>query len=68
MKLDLFVAQLQALQMEGYGDRQVYYRMGSSGDCGKLGSARVVNANEDVEMFDFELDVGEEYIQIYAGS
>lgn len=41
MTLDKFIAQLQKIADEGHGDKQVFYRHGASGDCGKLSSARV---------------------------
>jgi hypothetical protein len=66
MNLDLFIEHLQKLQAEGHGEKQVYYRRGSSGDCGELSYAHVTDRVDECGPFD--LDVGEEYIQIYAGS
>ena len=66
MKLDLFIEHLQKFQAEGHGEKQVYYRVGSSGACGELGNAHVTDMVDDCGPFD--LDAGEEYIEIYAGS
>ena len=66
MTLNRFIEQLQKLQAEGHGTKQVFYRHGVSGDCGPLSSARVSDEVND-ECGPFDLDEGEEYISIYAG-
>ena len=66
MKLSKFIAQLQKLESEGHGDKEVFYRHGASGDCGELSSAFVTD-NVD-EYGPFDLEPGEEYVSIYAGN
>jgi hypothetical protein len=66
MTLDKFIQQLQKLQSEGHGDKEVFYRHGASGDCGKLSSARVTDEVDECGPFD--LDDGLEYVSIYAGN
>jgi hypothetical protein len=66
MTLDKFIERLQSLQAEGHGDKEVFYRHGSSGDCGKLSSAFISDEVDDCGPFD--LDEGQEYISIYAGN
>lgn len=66
MTLDKFIENLQKLQSEGHGQKQVFYRHGASGDCGPLSSAIV--DNEVSECGPFDLDEGEQYISIYAGN
>jgi hypothetical protein len=66
MTLDKFIQQLQKLQSEGHGDKEVFYRHGASGDCGNLSSARI--SDEVGECGPFDLDEGQEYISIYAGN
>ena len=66
MKLSKFIAQLQKLEAEGHGDKDVLYRHGSSGDCGELSSAQVTDHVDDQGPFD--LESGTEYISIYAGN
>jgi hypothetical protein len=60
------ITALQKLQLAGHGQKQVFYRRGSSGDCGELGSAFV--STEVNECGPFDLEPGEEYIVIYAGN
>jgi hypothetical protein len=67
MVLDKFVEQLQKLQVEGHGDKQVFYRYGASGDCGPLSSAHVT-AEVDRQCGPFDLEDGEQYVSIYAGN
>ena len=67
MKLNNFIDQLVKLQQEGHGDKQVFYRHGASGDCGKLSSGFVTD-EIDGECGPFDLRDGEEYISIYAGN
>lgn len=67
MKLNDFIAQLQNLQAQGHGDLPVYYRHGASGDCGELSSARVTDEIDD-ESGPFDIDTGDKYVSIYAGS
>lgn len=66
MKLTAFIKKLQTLEGQGHGDKDVFYRHGSSGDCGELGSARVT-AEIESETGPFDLD-GAEYVSIYAGN
>jgi hypothetical protein len=66
MTLNEFIEQLQKLQAEGHGDKLVFYRHGSSGDCGELSSAFI--SDEVNECGPFDLDDGQEYISIYAGN
>lgn len=66
MQLNKFIEQLIKLQKEGHGEKEVFYRHGSSGDCGELSSARVTNHVESSGPFD--LEDGEFYISIYAGN
>lgn len=67
MTLDEFITDLQKLQGRGHGTKKVFYRHGASGDCGPLGSARVTDeVSSDTGPFD--LDDGEQYISIHAGS
>lgn len=66
MKLSKMVDDLQKLVNEGHGDKQVFYRHGSSGDCGELSSAHVTSHIDECGQFD--VDDGEEYISIYAGN
>lgn len=65
MKLKAFIAQLQKLDDEGHGDKEVFYRHGASGDCGELSSAQITDRVEDTGPFD--LAPGEKYVSIYAG-
>lgn len=66
MTLNKFIQQLQKLQDQGHGDKEVFYRHGSSGDCGKLSSANVTDHIDDC-CGPFDIDEGEEYVSIYAG-
>lgn len=66
MTLDKFIQQLQKLQAEGHGDKEVFYRHGASGDCGNLSSAFI--SDEVGECGPFDLDEGQEYVSIYAGN
>jgi hypothetical protein len=66
MTLTKFIENLQKLQAEGHGDKQVFYRHGASGDCGKLSSAYI--SDEVSECGPFDLDEGQEYVSIYAGN
>jgi hypothetical protein len=66
MKLKDFIANLQKLEAEGHGDKEVFYRHGASGDCGELSSAFISNEVGDCGPFD--LDEGQEYVSIYAGN
>ena len=66
MKLKDFIKNLQKLEAEGHGDKQVFYRHGASGDCGELSSARITSEVEDTGPFD--LEDGEEYVSVYAGN
>ena len=66
MTLNKFIEKLQKLQAEGHGDKEVFYRHGSSGDCGQLSSAYISDVVNDCGPFDIE--EGEEYVSIYAGN
>lgn len=66
MRLRHFVDNLQKLVDQGYGDLEVYYRHGASGDCGQLSSARVTDHVDDCGPYDME-EV-KDYISIYAGN
>jgi hypothetical protein len=66
MKLNQLITCLQALQASGFGDLEVFYRHGASGDCGPLSSAQVTDEVDECGPFD--LEDGETYISIYAGN
>ena len=66
MTLDKFIENLQRLQVEGHGSKDVYYRHSASGDCGMLSSAFITD--EVGECGPFDLDDGQEYVSIYAGN
>ncbi len=66
MKLSKFIAALQALEAQGHGEKEVFYRRGSSGDCGELSSPCITDAVDDCGPFD--LEDGEEYVSVYAGN
>ena len=66
MKLSDFIKNLQKLEADGHGDKQVFYRHGASGDCGELSSCHISDTVDDCGPFDIE--DGEEYVSIYAGS
>lgn len=61
------IKELQKLEAQGYGNAQVFYRHGASGDCGPLSSPRATS-EVDNECGPFDLDDGEVYVQIYAGN
>ena len=67
MKLKDFIANLQKLEAEGHGDKEVFYRHGATGDCGLLSSARISD-EVDGSCGPFDLDEGQEYVSIYAGN
>ena len=67
MKLKDFIANLQKLEAQGHGDKEVFYRHGASGDCGLLSSAYVSDEIDD-DCGPFDLDEGQEYVSIYAGN
>jgi len=64
--LNQFIDHLQKLQQEGHGDKKVFYRHGSSGDCGELASAHITDQVDECGPFD--LEDGEGYVSIYAGN
>lgn len=66
MKLSQFIRSLQELEVEGHGDKQVFYRHGASGDCGELSSACLTD--EVNECGPFDLAEGEHYVSVYAGN
>jgi len=65
--LNKLIVDLQKLQFDGHGEKQVMYRHGASGDCGPLGSAHVTDEVSD-ETGPFDLAPGEQYVSIYAGN
>ena len=65
MKLKDFTKMLLQLENQ-YGQCQVFYRHGASGDCGKLSSAHITSLVDEGGPFD--LDDGEFYVSIYAGN
>ena len=65
MKLKDFTTMLLKLEKQ-YGQCQVFYRHGASGDCGELSSAEVTSLVD--EQGPFDLAEGEFYISIYAGN
>jgi hypothetical protein len=67
MKLSEFIKQLSALEAQGHGDLVVYYRHGSSGDCGRLSSARLAHVNVDGDE-QGPFDVKGHFIFVYAGN
>jgi hypothetical protein len=67
MTLTKFIENLQKLKAEGHGDKEVFYRHGASGDCGKLSSA-FISDEVDRDCGPFDLDEGQEYVSIYAGN
>ncbi len=67
MTLDKFIENLQKLQADGHGSKNVYYCHGSSGDCGLLSSAFISDEVDD-SCGPFDLEDGEEYVSIYAGN
>lgn len=67
MTLDKFIQNLQKLQAEGHGDKEVFYRHGASGDCGQLSSAFITDKVDD-SCGPFDLEDGEMYVSIYAGN
>jgi hypothetical protein len=67
MTLNEFIDKLQTLQRDGHGSKDVYYRHGSSGDCGMLSSAFISDEVDD-SCGPFDLEDGEEYVSIYAGN
>jgi hypothetical protein len=62
MTLNKFIEKLQKLQAEGHGDKEVFYRHSSSGDCGQLSSAYI--SDEVNECGPFDIEEGEEYVSI----
>ncbi len=66
MKLTDFINQLNKLASDGYHECEVFYRRGSSGDCGSLSGAHV--STEVTECGPFDLKEDEQYISISAGN
>ncbi len=68
MTLNKFIENLLSLQEQGHGDKEVYYRLGTSGDCGRLGLATITD-EVDACCGPFDLWAeGEQYVEVYAGS
>ena len=65
MTLDEFIESLQELQKQGYGDLEVFYRHGASGDCGELSTSYVDDKPNEMGPFDME---GKQWIEVYAGN
>lgn len=65
MRLIDFANSLSKLVAEGHGNKQVFYRHGSSGDCGELSTPDVTDVVDECGPFDMN---GAEYISIYAGN
>jgi len=66
MKLADFIKSLQKLEAQGHGNLEVFYRHGSSGDCGELSSAHVTDNVDCCGPFDIEK--GGNYVSVYAGN
>ena len=76
MTLDNFIAELQTISDMGchadkfggksYGDLQVFYRHGSSGDCEKLSSPYITDSVDENGPFD--ITEGEYYVAVYVGN
>lgn len=64
--LSKFIENLQKLEREGHGDKQVFYRHGASGDCGEIGTA-YISDNVD-ECGPFDIEEGEFYVSLYIGN
>lgn len=60
--LNELIKTLTDLQAKGHGDKQVYYRHGAFGKCGKLSYSFVTSHVSENGPFD--LDSGEEYVTI----
>jgi len=65
MKLKDLKKELDALVDAGHGDKQVFYRQYSSGDCGPLSYPRVTDRVDECGPFD--IADGEEYIELSVG-
>lgn len=63
MKIKELIKSLQGIVDDGYGNLDVYYRHGASGDCGPVGSPRVTNEIDDAGPF----DVSGKYVSLYVG-
>lgn len=66
MILSNFIKELQKLESAGHGNLCVFYRHGSSGDCGELSTAFVTGEIDHQGPFDIE--PGDLYISVYAGN
>lgn len=66
MTLDQFIEDLLELQKQGCGHMRVFYRMGSSGDCGALSYPSVSDHFD--ECGPFGIEEGYPYISVYAGN
>lgn len=64
MKLKDLIYQLQTLEEEGHGDKNVYYRGGADDTCGELSSPSVEFEVRDSGPFDEE--EGAAWIELYA--
>lgn len=67
MNVNQLIVQLQTLQYDGHGEKQVLYRHTASGDCGPVGSPRVTDeVNPDTGPFDMK--PGEQYVRLSVGN
>ena len=66
MKLKDMIINLQKLEQEGHGDKQIFCVCGSSGTTYELSSAHI--SDYVGESGPFDLEDGEEYISIYGGN
>lgn len=66
MTLSEFIKNLQKLEAEGHGEKDVYCRHGSSGACFETGSVHVTNKVSSLGPFG--LAKGEAYVSIYVGN
>lgn len=65
MKLNELGQKIQKLIEEGHGEKQVFTRQLSSGDCNTVSSIRISDEFDDCGPFDIE--EGTEYVSISVG-
>ncbi len=66
MTLNKLIKNLVDLQLQGHGDKQVFACHSASGACDPVESARVSDYVGEADPFD--LEKGEEYIDLYIGN
>jgi hypothetical protein len=66
MTLSEYIRDLKYLEDHGFGDLEVFYRHGASGDCGPIGGGHVTSRVDECGPFD--LEEGEKYVSIYVGN